>query len=358
MTVHETYMQRCFGLARPGLGNVSPNPLVGCVIVHDGKIIGEGYHRSFGGQHAEVNAINAVNDKELLKDSVIYVNLEPCSHHGKTPPCSDLIIDMNIPEVVIGQQDPNPLVAGKGIEKLVKSGCKVTTGILENESRHLNRRFNCFHEKKRPYIILKWAQTLDGFMDIDRSSKKDAANYWISNYQMKRLVHKWRTEEDAILIGTATAINDNPKLNSREWPGKDPLRVVVDEHLIIPENSNVLDASVPTMVFTTKEKDSKTNLEYINIDFTNDVLLQTMGALFYRNIQSVIVEGGKIMLESFLQQGFWDEARVIIGNKMFYKGLKGPDLPDTKCVTEQIDADKLLLFYNSQISYDKEEDQT
>lgn len=346
MHSEETYMQRCLDLGRLGLGNVAPNPLVGCVIVKDDKIIGEGYHRIFGGPHAEVFAINAVKDKKLLKNSTLYVNLEPCSHYGKTPPCTDLIIKMKIPEVVIGQKDPNPLVAGAGCKKLVDAGCKVKTGILEKESRYLNRRFNCFHEMKRPYIILKWAQTLDGFMDIDRTNKPKISDYWISNYQLKRLVHKWRTEENGVLIGTTTAINDNPRLNAREWTGNDPLRVVIDENLIIPVISHVLDSSLPTLVFTAKNENSKPNLEYITIDFNKSVHQQVMDVLYKRNIQSVIVEGGRFLLESFLKINLWDEARVITGNKVFHKGLKGPDFPDKPFTTETFDEDRLLVFRN------------
>lgn len=346
MTTHEKYMKRCLKLATNGIGNVAPNPQVGCVIVYEDKIIGEGYHRQNGGPHAEVNAINDVKDKELLKKSTLYVNLEPCSHFGKTPPCSDLIISLGIPEVIIGQKDPNPLVSGQGIEKLIKSGCIVKSRILEKESLYLNRRFNTFHQKNRPYIILKWAQTLDGFMDIDRNSETQAESNWISNYQLKRLVHKWRTEEDAIMIGTTTAINDNAKLTAREWPGKNPLRIVIDEELILPDDLNVLDDSTSTIVFTSKQKKTNNNTEFISIDFQKDVFSQMMNILFRRDVQSVIVEGGKILLESFLDAGLWDEARVIIGNKVFHKGLKGPEFPVTPFSIETNDEDKLLIFHN------------
>lgn len=347
MSTHKKYMQRCLELAGHGLGNVSPNPLVSCVIVKDDKIIGEGYHNVYGGPHAEVNAINSVKNKELLKKSTLFVNLEPCSHHGKTPPCSDLIISMGIPEVIIGQQDPNPLVSGNGIEKLNSSGCKVITGVLEKESNYLNRRFNIFHERKRPFIILKWAQTLDGFMDIDRNADIKPENNWISNYQLKRLVHKWRTEEDAIMIGTTTALNDNAKLTAREWPGKNPLRIVLDENLILPDNLNVLDDSTPTIIFTSKQKRARQNTEFIAIDFQKDIFSQMMDILYKKGVQSIIVEGGKILLESFLKINLWDEARVIIGNKIFHKGLRGPDLPGRPYVSELIDKDQLLIFKNS-----------
>ncbi len=346
MSTHETYLQRCLDLAYKALGNVSPNPLVGCVIVHNDKIIGEGYHKMFGGSHAEVNAINAVIDKELLRSSILYVNLEPCSHHGKTPPCCDLIIAMGIPEVVIGQKDPNPLVGGEGIKKLRDSGCNVKTGILERESIYLNRRFNIFHEKKRPFLILKWAQTLDGFIDIDRNSKTKPGNNWISNYQLKRLVHKWRTEEDGILIGTTTALNDNAKLTAREWPGKNPLRIVIDEELIIPDDFNVLDDSTPTIIFTSKQKRASKNTEFINIDFQKEIFSQMMDILYKNGTQSIIVEGGKMLLESLLKIDLWDEARVIIGNRVFNKGLKGPGLPHTPYSSEHIYNDKLLIFKN------------
>lgn len=347
MNDQEKYMYRCLELARNGMGSVSPNPMVGCVIVKDNKIIGEGYHKEYGGPHAEVNAINSVSNKNDLKQSTLYVNLEPCSHHGKTPPCSDMILSLGIPEIVIGQKDPHHLVEGNGIKLMQAAGCKVITGILEKESRELNRRFNIFHEKKRPYIILKWAQTLDGYIDVDRTAIKNPISYWISNYQLKRLVHKWRTEESAIMIGALTAVNDNPRLNAREWPGRNPTRIIIDENMDMTDDLNVLDGSVMTIVFSSKPKQSRQNLEYIMIDFNNDYMSRIMDILYEKNIMSVIVEGGKRLLESYLDVGLWDEARLIIGNKVFHRGLKGPDIPTTSYVAETIDKDKLLIFRNS-----------
>ncbi|HRS53852.1 MAG TPA: bifunctional diaminohydroxyphosphoribosylaminopyrimidine deaminase/5-amino-6-(5-phosphoribosylamino)uracil reductase RibD, partial [Bacteroidales bacterium] len=245
------YIRRCFDLARLGMGKVAPNPMVGCVIVNGNKIIGEGYHQEYGGYHAEVNAINSVIDKDLLKTAVLYVNLEPCAHYGKTPPCTDLIISSQIPKVVISNVDPFEKVAGKGINKLRAAGISVIVGVLKQDGKELNKRFFTFCEQKRPYIILKWAQSLDGFIDKERNSnEKLKGPTWITGDFFKKVVHKWRAEEQAIMVGTNTAINDNPKLTVREVPGKNPLRIVIDRVLKLPHNLNLFDSSTPTLVLT------------------------------------------------------------------------------------------------------------
>lgn len=338
-------MTRCFDLARTALGNVSPNPLVGCVIVYQDKIIGEGYHREFGGPHAEVNAINAVTDKSLLKDSTLYVNLEPCTHHGKTPPCADLIISSGIPRVVISTIDPFPATNGKGIEMLRKAGIEVISGVLKDDGYELNRRFFTYHNNKRPYIILKWAQTLDGYMDIDRSDPKIPFR-WISNDRLKMLVHKWRTEEDGLLVGYTTASNDNPQLNVREWTGRNPVRMVLDEKLKLPRNLHLFDGQYPTLVFTAKKKESQHNLEYITIDFTINIIAQINEVLYQRGIQSLIVEGGRELLDSYLESSCWDEARVLEGNQFFGKGLRGPDFKGQLVSSIMVNMDRLLVFSN------------
>ena len=291
-------MERCLQLARNGLGHAAPNPMVGSVIVADGKIIGEGFHTGYGKSHAEVEAINAVKDESRLKDSILYVNLEPCAHHGQTPPCADLIIEKGIPKVVIGCRDPFPAVDGKGIEKLEAAGVEVEVGILEEECLDFNRRFMTFHQQKRPYVILKWAQTLDGFMDKLRNGEKGIN--WISGPAAKRLVHLWRSQEQAIMVGTNTAMIDDPHLNVREVEGEDPVRVIIDRELKIPKDSHVLDGTIPTVVFTEKHANDKENIEYVLNEEPKELLDQVLAHLYNKGIQSVIIEGGRKLLMSFL----------------------------------------------------------
>lgn len=343
MILEDFYIKRCFQLAKNGLGNVSPNPLVGCVLVANGEIIGEGFHQQYGGLHAEPNAILNVKGESLLSEATLYVNLEPCSHYGKTPPCADLIIEKGIKNVVICNLDPNPMVAGNGIRKLQNAGINVTTGILEEEGLELNRRFFTFMTRKRPYIILKWAQTLDGFMDIDRTS--GSSEYWITNKRLKTIVHKWRTEEDAIMVGTNTVQNDNPMLTARLWHGKNPTRIVLDKSLRLDENSAVFNSEAKTLVYTSKQKDSKNNIEYIQTDFS-DLLNNVLEDLYQRKIQSVIVEGGKELLSSFISANLWDEARVLVGNKTFGKGLNAPELPLLPQNISSVENDKILFYRN------------
>jgi len=324
MSVHEKYMKRCLELAQKGFGKVAPNPIVGCVVVHSNKVIGEGFHQKFGGAHAEVNAINSVKHKNLLKTSTLYVNLEPCSHFGKTPPCVDLIIRYGIKYVVIGTTDPNPIVKGNAIHKLSFSGCDVKIGVREDECREVNKRFFTSHEKKRPHVILKWAQTNDGVIGVKNDRLK------ITNEKTNKLVHQWRSDEQAIMVGTNTALTDNSELTVRKVKGKNPLRVVIDKDLKIPARFHLLDGSVPTIVFTEKKKPLKKNIEYVKIDFKKTVLKQIFSELYKRNIQSLIVEGGAKLLNSFIKENLWDEARVITSKRKFSelsnvkKGVEAP----------------------------------
>lgn len=321
---HEKFMNRCLELARKGLGHTAPNPMVGCVIIYQDRIIGEGYHRYYGGHHAEMNAIQSVQDTSLIRDSALYVNLEPCSHFGKTPPCTSMILDTGIKQIVIGTTDPNSLVSGEGIRQLVDKGRNVITDILKDDCIHLNKRFFTFHLKKRPYIILKWAQTSDGFIDKIREHHGNKRINWITDEASRVLVHKWRSEEQAIMVGSRTAIMDNPRLNTRYWPGKSPLRLVIDRKNSLPDHLHILDGSVETVIFTSVKKPADKNLIYIVPDQEEDVISALLKYLYERDIQSLLVEGGKMLLDEFLKHGIWDEARVLIGNKTFVKGIPAP----------------------------------
>jgi len=333
MTPEEFYIKRCIQLAKNGLGNTYPNPLVGSVIVHNGKIIGEGWHRKAGEAHAEVNAIHSVKDKSLLKEATIYVSLEPCSHFGKTPPCSDLIIQHNIPNVVIGTVDPFAKVAGNGIKKLTQAGCNVTVGVLEDECNELNKRFFTFHQKQRPYIILKWAETDDGF--IAPSSRDKKAPVWITNPYSRQIVHKWRSEEQAILVGTQTVVDDNPKLDVRDWTGNNPVRIVLDKNCRISKESLIFDSSASTLLLSNND-----------IKYTENIAKQIANVLFKNNIQSVIIEGGSKTLQTFIDENLWDEARIFIGNSYFSSGTKAPLLPKKNAEIQKIVSDELLIYSN------------
>ena len=346
MTTHEFYMKRCIALAKNGLGTTYPNPLVGSVIVHDGKIIGEGWHKKAGEPHAEVNAVNSVKDKSLLKDATIYVSLEPCSHFGKTPPCCDLIIANKIPNVVIGTIDPFAKVAGNGVKKLIENGKKVTIGILEDECNELNKRFFTFHQKNRPYIILKWAETADGF--IAPLKKEEKAPVWITNPYSRQLVHKWRTEEQAILVGTNTVLDDNPKLDARDFKGNNPIRVVWDKSNKITEKFHVKNQIIPSFFVTEiKNLTEKENIYYKNTIFDALLAKKTLDILFKKNIQSVIVEGGSQTLQSFIDANLWDEARVFVSENNFNEGIIAPKLPKNRISTSLlIEKDELKLIRN------------
>ncbi|WP_457615837.1 bifunctional diaminohydroxyphosphoribosylaminopyrimidine deaminase/5-amino-6-(5-phosphoribosylamino)uracil reductase RibD [Lutibacter sp.] len=348
MNIHEKYINRCIELAKNGIGATYPNPLVGSVIVLHDSIIGEGWHQKAGEPHAEVNAIQSVVDKSQLKNATIYVSLEPCSHYGKTPPCSNLIVSSGIKHVVIGTIDTNSKVSGKGIAYLKSKGCRVEVGVKETECKFLNKRFFTFHEKKRPYVILKWAETLDGFIDKLRDKQAENMPNWISNQYSQQLVHKMRTEEQAILIGTTTALNDNPKLTARKWYGKNPTRVVLDRNLRIPITSHLYDGTVKTIVLTAQKPTLKTlqNVYFENIDFSKNVPLQICDVLYQYNLQSVIVEGGKKLLQSFIDENIWDEAFVFVGKTKFVEGLASPNIKKAPSKTEKISDDTLNIYYN------------
>ena len=347
MNIHEKYINRCIELAKNGLGKTYPNPLVGSVIVYNNKIIGEGWHQKAGRPHAEVNAINSVTDKTLLKQSILYVNLEPCSHYGKTPPCSDLIIANKIPKVVIGSIDPNSKVSGKGIEKLKKSGCDVVTGVLEEECMDLNKRFFTFHNKKRPFIILKWAQTKDGFIDKLRDEDSEQSPNWISNQYSLQLVHKFRSVAQAILVGTNTVLNDNHSLTTRFWKGNNPIRLIIDKELKITSNYKVLNDAAKTIVFTSKKHLASKNISYETINFNKSVIEQIVNILYKNKIQSVIIEGGKQTLQSFIDNNLWDEAYLFVGDKLFYKGLNAPKLSAKSITKKKIKNDVLYIYKNN-----------
>ncbi len=344
MSLHESYMQRCLDIAVQGIGHVAPNPMVGCVIVHNGTIIGEGYHQKYGEAHAEVNAIASVSNKELLKESTLYVNLEPCSHYGKTPPCSDLIVRSQIPRVVIGSSDPNPLVAGKGIAKLRNAGVEVTCDILKESADFLNRRFLTFFTKKRPYIILKWAQSADGFI-----APADNRQVWLSNELSQKLVHKWRSEEQAIMVGTNTARIDNPELTVRLWKGKNPLRVVIDKDLSLPIGNLLFNDKADTIVFNSRENSKQQNIEKIKIDFKASLPQQVLGKLYERGISSLIIEGGAVLLNSFIEANLWDEARMFKTTAMLHSG-KTVMPPSGKLHEQtQLESDNLEILLNSSL---------
>ncbi|GMN04897.1 bifunctional diaminohydroxyphosphoribosylaminopyrimidine deaminase/5-amino-6-(5-phosphoribosylamino)uracil reductase RibD [Croceitalea sp. MTPC5] len=349
MNIDEKYLFRCIELGKKGLGTTAPNPMVGCVIVHNDKIIGEGFTSPFGGPHAEVNAINSVKNKLLLPQATLYVTLEPCSHYGKTPPCADYIIKHAIPKIVIGLKDPHTKVAGKGIERLRASSCDVKVGVLSKECRELHKRFLTFQEKKRPYIILKWAETLNGFIAPEPSKRgENPKPFWITNTYSRQLVHQWRSEEQAILVGTNTVLLDNPKLDVRDWAGTNPMRVVLDARLRIPQNFHVMDESVDTLVL----HDSKINgnhkrgIRYLAIDYTSRIAPQICQVLYEHQITSVLIEGGKQTLESFITANLWDEARIFTGASSFKNGTSAPKISGRVDSTKTIIQDTLTVLKN------------
>ncbi len=376
----EIIMQRCLELARNGLGHTAPNPMVGSVIVHEGRVIGEGFHTGCGKPHAEVEAVNQVKDHTLLSESTLYVNLEPCNHQGRTPPCTDLILEKGIKKVVIGQADPHE-TAGGGIERLRSHGVEVITGILEDECRHLNRRFNTFHQQKRPYIILKWAQTKDGYVDIHRTDPATQPPARITDDSCQRLVHKWRSEEQAILVGSNTIRMDNPQLTVRDWAGKNPVRVTVDRRCSCARTGDLrsplaasyeageratagpvhlggadrratagrpysyfTDGTTPTLVYTHVVTPAQPSLEFIRISPDEPVWPQVLTDLYARNIQSVLVEGGPTLLKTLIDSNLWDEARVFIGPGWLGSGIKAPDFPFRPVESEPVGQSDLLIF--------------
>ena len=344
MNSNDHFMQRCFQLAQLGFGNVSPNPMVGAVIVHNGKIIGEGFHQKFGEAHAEVNAVNSVKDSSLLKESTIFVSLEPCAHHGKTPPCADLLVKHQFKKVVISCKDTFTEVSGKGIQRLQEAGIEVEVGVLEKEGRSLNKRFFTFHEQKRPYIILKWAQTKDGLMDKKRSPNETGI-HWITQPSTKQLVHKWRSEESAILVGKNTAINDNPSLTVRNWTGSNPLRILLDSNLEVPVSAKLLDNFTKTIIFNTLKSEINTNNQYVQLESLSPQSI--LNTLYNFKIQSIIIEGGFQTLNSFISENLWDEARVLTGDVEFQDGVLAPKLGDQYLISRsKVGSDRLEIFEN------------
>jgi diaminohydroxyphosphoribosylaminopyrimidine deaminase / 5-amino-6-(5-phosphoribosylamino)uracil reductase len=338
----EIFMYRALQLAQLGAGNVAPNPMVGCVIVHENRIIGEGFHQKYGQAHAEVNAINSVSDKSKLSQSTVYVTLEPCSHFGKTPPCADLLIKNKVKKVVICNHDPNPLVAGKGIEKLKAAGIEVEIGILEKKGQALNKRFFTFIEKKRPYIILKWAQTADGLI-----AGENGKPIQISNKFSSKLVHKMRAKNTAIMVGTNTAQNDNPNLTTRNWTGNNPIRILIDKQLRFKQTMNIFDEEAESLIYNLHGDGKIGDAEYVKLPETDDFLQDLIHDLFKRKIQSLLVEGGTKLLESFFKLGLWDEALVIVGENNIGDGVLGPKIDFNKAELKQLVNDNIYKFHNS-----------
>jgi diaminohydroxyphosphoribosylaminopyrimidine deaminase/5-amino-6-(5-phosphoribosylamino)uracil reductase len=341
--VHEPFMQRCLELAVLGAGHVAPNPMVGAVLVHNGRIIGEGYHKQYGGPHAEVNCIDSVKEAErpLISESVMYVSLEPCAHFGKTPPCADLLIRHKVPLVVVGCRDPFPEVNGKGIEKMRAAGIDVIVGVCEQDARALNKRFFTYHTAFRPYVTLKWAQTADGFI-----SGIPGERLLISNAVTNRFVHRWRSEEAGILVGTNTALQDDPQLNARLWTGPDPIRLVLDLDLRLPETLQLFNGGAKTIVFNASRSGEKQGIRYVEINRKLDLVPQILHSLYQLRINSVLVEGGAVLLQSFIDAGYWDEARVITNTTLTAgSGLPAPRLlMADEVVTEQIQTDLIQVF--------------
>lgn len=333
-------MIRALELARLGVGAVSPNPMVGCVIVHNDKIIGEGWHKQYGGPHAEVNAIDAVQDKSLLNESTAYVSLEPCSHFGKTPPCVDLLIKHQLKRVVIASTDPNPLVAGRGIKKLKEAGIEVSESVCEQEGLEINKRFFTAINKKRPFVILKWAQTADGFVARSNYDSK-----WISKESSRKLVHKWRSEEDAILVGYQTALNDNPQLNVRMWSGKDPVRLVIDKNNSLPQHLYLFDKTQRTIIYNLQKDEAGDQVERVKVGEEN-LLEDILADLYKRDIRSVIIEGGTATLNQFIAADLWDQANVFISPKTFGDGISAPVINKNIFAEEIIKDDRLLIYKN------------
>jgi diaminohydroxyphosphoribosylaminopyrimidine deaminase/5-amino-6-(5-phosphoribosylamino)uracil reductase len=335
-------MRRCLELASIGSGYVAPNPMVGSVIVANDLIIGEGYHKNYGGPHAEVNAFNDVKNVDLLPESTVYISLEPCAHQGKTPPCVDLLILNRVKRVVIGCRDSNPLVSGKGIDRLKRAGIEVVEGILEAECRSLNKRFFTFHERQRPYVILKWAQTLDGYIDRVREKNKHGIN-WVSAETTQALVHKWRSEEQSILVGRNTIINDNPSLTVRAYNGLNPIRIVIDSQLNISGDLNIYSNDAPTLVFNRIKNDQNEHVEWIKISETST--FKILEELYKRQISSVFVEGGSRTLQYFIIDNLWDEARVIVGNTKFLEGVKAPIINKIPTDSYKFGEDKIYIYF-------------
>ena len=334
---HKKYIQRTFYLAKKGIGKVAPNPLVGCVIVKNNNIIGEGYHKEYGDKHAEINAINSVSNKKEIEGSSVYINLEPCNHFGKTPPCSDALVKLKPKEVIISNKDPNPLTNGKSIKKLIDNNINVRSNILKEEGEELNKRFFKNQIKKLPFIILKWAQTSDGFI-----AKSDGSSKWISNDISRTLVHKWRSEELGILVGAKTVNSDNPKLNVRSWDGKDPIRVIIDPNNRCSNKSDILSDTLPTLIYNKKRESKVQNKEFVRLSEFN--LINILKDILSKGISSIMVEGGSFTLQSFIENNLWDEARVFVSGGKFKNGIKAPKIKLSG--PQKIGSDQLYLMKN------------
>ena len=344
--VDEFYMQRCLDLASIARGETYPNPMVGSIIVHGGRIIGEGFHLKSGMPHGEVVAVNTVKDKSLLKSSTLYVNLEPCSHYGKTPPCAAMIAKLGIPRVVIGARDTSGKVSGKGIDIMKKEGVEVIEGILEGKCRDLNKAFYTFHEHKRPYVVLKWAQTRDGFIDVSRKKDHPIEPTWITNELSKTLVHKWRTEIPSILVGTRTVQQDNPGLTARNWKGENPVRLIIDEKNSLEDSFKVFDEG--TFYYRVVDKKyGKSKKNEIKLDFGRNFVVNLLHELYALEIQVVLIEGGSETLTSFIQSGFWDEARVFVGDALFREGVIAPEFNAIYQQKEVFGNSELNVYRNS-----------
>ena len=344
MDIHEEYMQRAIEIAQYGLGNVQPNPLVGCVIVHQNKIIAEGYHQHYGQSHAEVNAINDALNKypnaaDVLQSSSLYVNLEPCSHFGKTPPCADLIIKYKIPKVVISNVDPFQSVNGKGIEKLKAAGIEVVTGILSEKGKELNKRFFTYHLLQRPYVILKWAESNDSFISIQENKRSN-----ISGVEAQKLNHQWRSEEQSILVGTKTVLVDNPFLTVRNVEGKNPIRVIIDKDLKLSRDLHIFNEDSKTIVFNNKKTYSDGNIQFIQIDFYGLVPQFILYQLYLMEVQSIIVEGGSYTINEFLQFDLWDEARIFRSKDRFHQGVAAPIIQGKTISKTELANDELIII--------------
>ena len=342
MEQNELYMSRCLQLAQQAEGHTAPNPMVGAVIMCDGVIIGEGYHHRCGEPHAEVNAIRSVNDQNLLMKSTLYVNLEPCSHYGKTPPCAQLIIDKKIPRVVVGMGDPNPKVNGRGIQMLREAGVEVVENVLNQQCQILNKRFVTLYTKKRPFVILKWAQTQDGFIDAWRTTS-EIPPLRISNEVTKTLNHQIRSIESAILVGTNTALLDNPHLTARKLNTRNPVRMVVDKSLRVPSDYRIYDQTTPTVIFTDKMVENKTNITFVKLDFSKAIVPQIMDYLYQANLSSLIVEGGTQLLQAFIDANLWDEVYIETSPEIIGAGVKAPNISMKIIDTKWYDKNKMVI---------------
>jgi diaminohydroxyphosphoribosylaminopyrimidine deaminase / 5-amino-6-(5-phosphoribosylamino)uracil reductase len=345
----DTFMKRCLTLAQQAKGHTAPNPMVGAVLVHDDRIIGEGWHHYYGADHAEVNCLKNVTpaDKHLIPESTMYVNLEPCAHHGITPPCADRLVHEKVKKVVIANTDPFKKVSGKGVAILKAGGVEVETGICEQEGLWLNRRFFCFHSQRRPYIILKWAQTKDGFIaPLDRS------RFQITGEESQKLVHKWRTEEAAIMVGHTTALKDDPQLTARHWQGHQPLRIVLDRNLHLPATHHIFDDAAATWIINDQREILSGNVHSVQLPFDSTLLPQLMNRLYEAHILSVIVEGGAKLLNSFISDGLWDEARVFTGDMKLSDGVAAPVLKDKiSAFSTMTGNDELQVYVNKDSRY-------